>query len=64
MCMQCYTNYYVATVRHRVTSCEVQLLKLQRKGSCNLQLEPEKHLVLTADVPMLFFFFRNMYNSR
>lgn len=51
-----FMNCCVATTGHRVTSCEVPLLKLQLEGSCNLQLEPEKHLVLTADISMLSFF--------
>lgn len=64
MCTQCYTNCCVVTMGHRVTSCEVLLLKLQLQGSCDLQLEPEKILGSHSRHFHSLFLLRNMYNNR
>lgn len=61
---QFYMNCCVATVGHRVASCKVPLLKLQLRGSCNLQLEPGKALGSHSRHFHTLFLLRNVYNSR
>lgn len=59
-----FMNCCVASTGHRVTSCEVPLLKLQLEGSCNLQLEPEKTLGSHSRHFHVLFLLRNKYSSR
>lgn len=64
MCTQCHTSCCVATTGHRVTSCEVKLLKLHLEGSCNLQLEPGKTLGSHSRHFHAHFLLRNMFSTR